>query len=48
MINHCLQVKDEFKWAVPLAELVKNNVRPKGAFFHEINQLKNEILTADP
>lgn len=47
MVIHCLQVKDEFKWAVPLAELIKNNVKPKGAFFQEINELKNEILTAD-
>lgn len=41
---HCHQVKDEFKWASIMIDLIKVNVRPKGSFYQEINDLKNEII----
>ena len=39
-LGYCQQVRNEFKWAKELIDLVEYNVRSKGNYLHEVNALK--------
>ncbi len=42
-ITHCVQIKDEFKWAQEIIDLISQNLRPKGSYFKEVNDLKLDV-----
>lgn len=43
-ITHCTSIREEFKWASELIDLVASSRQPKTAFFREINDLKQELV----
>ena len=38
-----MQIKDEFKWAQEIIDLISQNLRPKGSYFKEVNDLKLDV-----
>ena len=40
LINNCNMIKQNFKWAGEIIELVQNNPQPKSLYLKEINDLK--------